>query len=177
MKSNKRANDGATVNPSVSSCVLAVTARCFRARFLSENAKQGLPKEFVQQRGHTASLDRLVASLSDIGTAVLDFERRPDQRSLPPRLHCQTGPEVVTVMGSTSVRKGVVFPPTVKRPHALTADGPERAQGGSEAPLAADAHVCSLQTDASVLCWGANFNGELGDGTTNTSFGPIPVHL
>jgi alpha-tubulin suppressor-like RCC1 family protein len=38
------------------------------------------------------------------------------------------------------------------------------------AAVSADSfHTCALLTDASVVCWGYNSSGELGDGTTNTA--------
>lgn len=37
-------------------------------------------------------------------------------------------------------------------------------------------HTCALRTDHTVSCWGANFNGALGDGTYNDSNVPVAVH-
>lgn len=36
-------------------------------------------------------------------------------------------------------------------------------------------HTCALRTDHSVVCWGYNTDGELGDGTTETRCSPTPV--
>lgn len=36
-------------------------------------------------------------------------------------------------------------------------------------------HVCSLQADQSVRCWGLNTSGQLGNGTTTRSFSPVVV--
>jgi alpha-tubulin suppressor-like RCC1 family protein len=36
-------------------------------------------------------------------------------------------------------------------------------------------HSCALLTDATVVCWGYNGNGQLGDGTTDDRFTPVGV--
>ena len=36
-------------------------------------------------------------------------------------------------------------------------------------------HTCSIRTDGSIWCWGANGNGQLGNGTTTDSNAPMPV--
>jgi alpha-tubulin suppressor-like RCC1 family protein len=36
-------------------------------------------------------------------------------------------------------------------------------------------HVCALQADQSVRCWGLNTAGQLGDGTTTRRFSPVSV--
>jgi hypothetical protein len=37
-------------------------------------------------------------------------------------------------------------------------------------------HACALLADRSVRCWGKNNEGQLGDGSTNDSAEPVPVH-
>jgi len=37
-----------------------------------------------------------------------------------------------------------------------------------------DRHSCAVTTDG-IRCWGRNNNGQLGDGTTDSSFGPVKV--
>jgi alpha-tubulin suppressor-like RCC1 family protein len=36
-------------------------------------------------------------------------------------------------------------------------------------------HTCALLADATVRCWGLNFDGELGDGTNMGRARPVPV--
>jgi len=38
-------------------------------------------------------------------------------------------------------------------------------------------HTCALLPDGVVKCWGGNFNGQLGDGSTTQNFAPTPVAL
>lgn len=36
-------------------------------------------------------------------------------------------------------------------------------------------HTCGVTTDNRAYCWGANFDGELGDGTTDYRTAPVAV--
>lgn len=43
------------------------------------------------------------------------------------------------------------------------------------AVAAGEGNSCALKADGSIVCWGANVHGGLGDGSTELSFSPIPV--
>ena len=40
---------------------------------------------------------------------------------------------------------------------------------------AGDAHACALKADGGVVCWGNNDFGQLGDGTNEDRFLPVPA--
>lgn len=46
---------------------------------------------------------------------------------------------------------------------------------GMAAISAGNWHTCAMTTANLVLCWGGNWNGQLGDGTTTDRFTPVPV--
>ncbi len=44
-----------------------------------------------------------------------------------------------------------------------------------QALAAGDGHTCALRADGTVQCWGYNYYGQLGDGTTTDATVPVPV--
>ena len=56
-----------------------------------------------------------------------------------------------------------------------TAEITVNATPGIAAVSAGYYHTCALRSDGTAHCWGANFNGQLGDGTTTGRLTPTPV--
>ncbi|MBN1146602.1 MAG: hypothetical protein JXA78_05060 [Anaerolineales bacterium] len=46
---------------------------------------------------------------------------------------------------------------------------------GSAAAAGGGSHTCARMTGGGVQCWGANWNGQLGDGTIDDSYSPVAV--
>jgi alpha-tubulin suppressor-like RCC1 family protein len=53
--------------------------------------------------------------------------------------------------------------------------GPSPGFSSVSAIAAGGAHSCALMSDASVKCWGDNFYGQLGNGTTTNTARPVTV--
>jgi alpha-tubulin suppressor-like RCC1 family protein len=49
------------------------------------------------------------------------------------------------------------------------------AGGLTFAQIAAGGHSCGLDASGAAFCWGRNFDGRLGDGTTTPATNPVPV--
>jgi alpha-tubulin suppressor-like RCC1 family protein len=48
--------------------------------------------------------------------------------------------------------------------------------GSISSMSAGESHTCALLPNGTVECWGLNYSGELGDGTTNNSPAPVVVN-
>lgn len=42
---------------------------------------------------------------------------------------------------------------------------------------AGQVHTCAVTVPGAVICWGANSNGQLGNGATNNAIPPVPVSV
>jgi alpha-tubulin suppressor-like RCC1 family protein len=72
--------------------------------------------------------------------------------------------------GTTAVSLATALPPHVLSPVRVTALGSSVAQ-----VTAGFLHTCARRADATVWCWGENFAGQLGDGTTSSRAMPVQV--
>jgi len=69
-----------------------------------------------------------------------------------------------------------LFPSYVGRPaSAIPATAGGFATGVAAAAAGPDDHACALTVAGGVQCWGENYSGQLGDGSTSTSANPVAV--
>ena len=79
--------------------------------------------------------------------------------------------------GKSEGTRGVVWNTAQGDPAAGTAVGPKQVGSANNwvALEVANTHACAKNTLSELWCWGANANGQLGDGTTNASQTPVKV--
>ncbi len=80
-----------------------------------------------------------------------------------------------TTITVTAEGAGTGFSPvtrTVEVPVTVTVTVPA---GGWVEVTQGNAHTCGRRTNDAIYCWGQNFYGQLGDGTTTNRSAPVPI--
>lgn len=92
---------------------------------------------------------------------------------------CTAGPAGVQCWGANeSGQLGYATTETCSGAPCSTTPQPVPGTKGVDRIAVGEAHTCGLRTaDSSVVCWGANDHGQLGDGTTTPRPSPTPVAL
>lgn len=108
-----------------------------------------------------------IAGLSNIA-ALAAGDRHVCARSTNQTVYCW-GDNFSGQLGNGLSGGGVATP-------GLVVNGAGTGQlSGVIAITAGGDHSCALKSDHTVVCWGGNFNGQLGDGTTGPSTTPVTV--
>lgn len=63
----------------------------------------------------------------------------------------------------------------IERFHGTSPFGPSRFATGAVSVAVGEGFACARLAAGGVACWGDNWSGQLGDGTTAASGGPVPV--
>jgi alpha-tubulin suppressor-like RCC1 family protein len=99
--------------------------------------------------------------------------------ALGTRHGCTAGPSGVSCWGAND--SGQLGYTTTETCHGVPCSTTPQAVPGTmgiDRIAVGDAHTCGMRTaDSSVMCWGANDHGQLGDGTTTARPSPTPVVL
>ncbi len=85
-----------------------------------------------------------------------------------PGLGCDRGPELVTPSGASAS-------PASAGSGGVTSNGGGSVDLTLQAIAAGEGHTCGLRADGSVICWGRNRSGQLGDGSQEDRGEPVVV--
>lgn len=126
----------------------------------------------VERRARAGHLTPCAWSIGCATEAEIDGVRRTSNRAVnAPRW----------MLGCALAATACAAPPTPPIPRPAP-DAPRAAEpttaraAGAARTLATGAlHSCALRADRSVVCWGDNMSGQLGDGTTAERWAPVPV--
>jgi hypothetical protein len=93
------------------------------------------------------------------------------------------GPPIAGLADAVNISVGYGTACAVRRTGAVVCWGSALA-GGALVPnitnatqVSAGPHTCARTADSKVLCWGSNFGGDFGDGTTTTTTTSVPEEM